>query len=111
MSGGLTFLAILLPAAGFFLWLAGHFVRARRAERESILRKGVEVQAEVLSCARGRVAYRFQVSGWPLPVTGRGRVRGSVLPEPGDRIAVRYLAGHPHISAIVDGARDDRPAG
>jgi len=102
VSGGLIFLAILVPTAGFVLWLAGHFMRARRAEVEAILRKGVLVQAEVVGRRRSRVDYQFEAPGWPQPIKGRGRVRRGAMPAEGERIPVRYLPGHPHISTIVE---------
>jgi hypothetical protein len=97
----LVLLGILLSAGAFALWLAGNLVKARAAERRAILEKGVEVQAEVVRSSRGRIDYRFDVTGWPRPVTGRGRLRKNAAPAVGQRIAVRYLPGHPHISAIV----------
>ena len=102
MSGGLVLVAILVPTAGFVLWLVGHFMRARRAEVEAILRKGVLVQADVLGSHRSRVDYQFEAPGWPQPIKGRGRVRWGAAPAKGERISVRYLPGHPHISTIVD---------
>lgn len=102
VSVSLIILAILLPAAGFSLWLAGNFMRARRAEIRTILEKGIEVEAHVIGSRRGRIDYRFDVSGWPRPITGRGRMGKGPMPARGDRIAVRYLPGHPHISTIVE---------
>ena len=97
----LVLLCIVLSAGAFALWLAGNFVKARAAERRAILEKGIEVEAEVVRSIRGRVDYRFEVTGWPHPVTGRGRLRKNAAPAAGQRVAVRYLPGHPHISAIV----------
>lgn len=102
MSGSLIFLAILVPIAGFVLWLAGHFMRARRAEIETILKKGVLAQAQVVGGRRNRVEYQFEAPGWPQPIRGSARVRRGTFPAQGDTIAIRYLAGHPHISTIVD---------
>jgi hypothetical protein len=102
LSFGLILATILVPTAGFGVWLAGHYLRARRAERQAILRRGVRTEAEVVGSRGGRIEYRFEVSGWPRPITGHGRVPPAAAPPPGGRIAVRYLPGHPHISAIDD---------
>ena len=104
MSTGLILAAILVPTVGFGLWLAGHFLRARRAEQQAILRRGVRTLAEVTRSRGGRVEYRFEVSGWPRPITGHGRMPRATAPVEGGRIAIRYLPGHPHISTIDDGA-------
>jgi hypothetical protein len=109
MSGGLIILAIVLPVLGFVLWLAGHFLRARRAEIRSILAKGVEVEAQVVRSRRGRVDYRFEVAGWPHPITGSGLMGRGRAAAAGERITVRYLASHPHISTIVEPRPRGRP--
>jgi hypothetical protein len=99
--------AALVPAA-LVVWIAGQFVRARRQARDSVLRRGTAASAEVTAVKGRRVEYRFEAPGWPLGITGRGEAAPGHDFAPGDRIAVRYLPRHPHISAI-DTAQNGRP--
>lgn len=96
---------VLLPFAGFSLWLAGQFLTARRAETENILRRGQRADAEVLAIERGprggKITYRFIAAGWKHPITVTSRLPAGLAPLVGERIAVRYLPGHPHITVIL----------
>lgn len=92
---------VLLPAAGFALWLYGQFLRARREEAATVLRKGVLAQAEVVAIDGHTVNFRFLASGWEHPITVASRAEGGRRFEIGEKIQVRYLPAHPHISVIV----------
>jgi len=39
--GWLIFAMVALPLMGFLLWIFGQFLRARREETETVLRKGL----------------------------------------------------------------------
>ena len=51
--GWLIFAMVALPLIGFLLWIFGQFLRARREETETVLRKGLPAQAEIIACAPG----------------------------------------------------------
>lgn len=95
----------VLPFAGFSLWLAGQFLRARREETENILRRGQHAEAEVLAIAHGArggtLTCRFIAAGWKNPITVTVKLPAGRPPVIGERIAVRYLPGHPHIAVIA----------
>ncbi len=91
----------LLPAAGFVLWLYGQFLRARREEAATVLRRGVLAQAEVVAVRGDTVSFRFPAPGWEHPITVDGRAEKGRRFEIGEKIQVRYLPAHPHISVIV----------
>ena len=91
----------LLPAAGFGFWLYGHYLRARREEAATVLRKGVLAQARVVAIRGKTVSFRFLASGWEHPITVDGRAEKGRRFEIGEKIQIRYLPAHPHISAIV----------
>src|SRR5690606_4892974 len=90
VSIGSILVAILLPTVGFGVWMAGHFLRARRAEITAILARGQSAQAQVVRSRRGRVDYRFEVTGWDQPIHGHGRVTRDGAPAPGEHVAIRY---------------------
>jgi hypothetical protein len=91
----------LLPAAGFAFWLTGQFLRARREEAATVLRKGILAQAEVVGVRGDTVSFRFVASGRNHPITVDGRAEKGRQFEIGEKIQVRYLPAHPHISVIV----------
>lgn len=111
VSIGFILAAILLPTVGFAIWMAGHFLRARRAEISAILARGLPAQALVVRSRRGRVDYRFEVSGWDRPIRGHGRVAGGKAPAQGEHVAIRYLPGHPHVNAMEADVRAQARAG
>ena len=99
---------VALPLIGFLLWIFGQFLRARREETETVLRKGLPAEAEITGYAphlRGAtVQYRFLAPGWERPIAVTQKLpRGSKFAV-GDKVAIRYLPAHPHISVIVPGA-------
>ena len=103
--GWLIFAMVALPLIGFLLWIFGQFLRARREETETVLRKGLPAQAEIIACAPGlrgaTVRYRFLAPGWEHPIVVTQRLpRGSKFAV-GDKVAIRYLPRHPHIAVIV----------
>jgi len=92
---------VLFPAAAFAFWLYGQFLRARRAEAATVLRKGLLAQAEVVAISGQAVSFRFLASGWEHPITVEGRAEKGRKFEIGEKIQIRYLPAHPHISVIV----------
>jgi len=94
-----------LPTIGFPLWVFAQFLKARREETETVLRKGLLAEAEIIDYAphlRGAtVQYRFRAAGWehPIAVT-QSLPRGRKLAL-GEKVAIRYLPRHPHIAVIV----------
>lgn len=111
--GWLILSIVALPLIGFLLWLFGQFLKAKREETESVMRKGLAAEAEITGYTthlRGaNVQYRFLAAGWENPIAVTQRLpRGSSIAV-GDKVAVRYLPGHPHISVIVvEGNRSER---
>lgn len=99
--GWFVLAVVVLPAAGFGLWLTGHFLRAKREEVAVVLRKGLLAEAEVVGIEGHAVSFRFRASGWEHPITATGRAEGAHRFEIGEKIQVRYLPAHPHISVIV----------
>ena len=107
--GWLIFSVVALPLIGFLLWVFGQFLRARREETETVLRKGLRADAEIIGYAPhlrcATVQYRFIAAGWENPIAVTQRLpRGSKFAV-GDKVAIRYLPGHPHISVIVPKAQ------
>ena len=108
-QGWLIFFIVALPLIGFLLWVVGQFLRARREETETVLRKGLPAEAEIIGYAphlRGAtVQYRFLATGWKNPIAVTQRLpRGSNFAV-GDKVAIRYLPRHPHIAVIVPKAQ------
>jgi hypothetical protein len=104
-NGWLILAIAALPTIGFPLWVFGQYLRARREETKTVLRKGLPAEAEIIGYAphlRGAtVQYRFLAMGWENPISVTNRLsRGSKFAV-GDKITIRYLPGHPHISVIV----------
>jgi len=104
-QGWLIFFIVALPLIGFLLWIVGQFLRARREETETVLRKGLPAEAEIIGYVphlRGAtVQYRFLATGWENPIAVTQRLpRGSKFAV-ADKVAIRYLPGHPHISVMV----------
>ncbi len=100
---------VVLALIGFPLWVFGQFLRARHEETETVLRKGLPAEAEIIGYApdlRGAaVYYRFLATGWEHPIAVMQRLpRGSKFAV-GDKVAIRYLPRHPHISVIVPKAQ------
>jgi hypothetical protein len=98
-------LAALLVPVAFVVWIAGHFVRAKREARASLLRTGTPASAEVTRVRGRRVDYAFDVPGWPEKVAGSGNLPAGQALQVGDRVPVRYLARHPHVSTLDAGAQ------
>lgn len=101
----LIFCAVTLPLTGFLLWVSGQYLRARREETETVLRKGLPAEAEIIGYTPhllGATAqYRFYATGRENPVTVTQRLPGGSKFAVGDKVAVRYLPAHPHIAVIV----------
>ena len=94
-----------LPLIAFPLWVFAQFLKARREETETVLRKGLPAEAEIIAYAPNlqgaTVQYRFRASGWENPIAVTQRLpRGSKFAV-GDKVAIRYLSRHPHIAVIV----------
>jgi hypothetical protein len=107
--GWLIFVVVALPLIASLLWVFGQFLRARREETETVLRKGLPAEAEIIACApnlRGAtVQYRFLAKGWENPIAVTQRLpRGSKFAV-GDKVSIRYLPAHPHIAVIVPKAQ------
>ncbi|MGQ0578274.1 MAG: hypothetical protein ACT4PQ_05105 [Betaproteobacteria bacterium] len=105
----LIFAIVALPLIGFLLWVVGQILRARRDQTEMVLRQGLPAEAEIIGYAphlRGvTVHFRFLATGWANPIAVMQRLpRGSKFTV-GDKVAVRYLPRHPHISVIVPKAQ------
>jgi hypothetical protein len=96
---------IVLPFIGFTAWLFGQFLSARREETDAVMRKGLLAEAVVVGYAAERrgatLQYRFVASGRENPITVSARVTGKRKFVVGERIAIRYLPGHPHISVVL----------
>lgn len=94
-----------LPTIGFPLWVFAQFLKARREETETVLRKGLPAAAEIIGYAprlRGAtVQYRFVAPGWDNPIAVTQRLPRSSKFAVGEKVAIRYLPGHPHIAVIV----------
>ncbi len=107
--GWMILSVIALPLIGFLLWVFGQFLRARREETETVLRKGLPAEAEITGYAphlRGAtVQYRFFAMGWENPIAVTQRLPRGGKFAIGDKVAIRYLPGHPHISVIVPKAK------
>ena len=104
-NGWLIVAIAALPLIAFPLWVFAQFLKARREETETVLRKGLLVEAEIIGYAphlRGAtVQYRFLAKGWENPIAVTQRLpRGSKFAV-GEKVAIRYLPAHPHISVIV----------
>jgi len=101
----LIFCVIALPLTGFLLWVSGQYLRARHEETETVLRKGLPAEAEIIACAsnlRGAtVQYRFFATGRENPITVTQRLPGGSKFAVGDKVGIRYLSAHPHIAVIV----------
>jgi hypothetical protein len=103
--GWLIFCIVVLPLIGFVLWVFGQYLRARQQETATVLSKGLPAEAEIIGYAshlRGAtVQYRFFATGWENPIAVTQRLsRGSKFAV-GDKVRIRYLPAHPHISVIV----------
>ena len=94
-----------LPTIGFPLWVFAQFLKARREETETVLRKGLLAEAEVMGYVPhvrgGMVQYRFRAAGWEHPIAVSQRLPPGSTFALGDKVAVRYLPRHPHIAVIV----------
>lgn len=103
--GWLIFSIVVLPLIGFLLWVFGQFLRARQQETETVLRKGLPAQAEIIGYAPGlrgaTVQFRFLAMGWENPIAVTQRLPRRSKFAVGDKVAIRYLPTHPHISVIV----------
>jgi len=103
--GWLIFAMVALPLIGFLLWIFGQFLKARREETETVLRKGLSAQAEIIGCAPGlrgaTVRYRFLAPGWEHLIVVTQRLPPGSKFAVGDKVAIRYLPAHPHIAVIV----------
>ena len=107
--GLLIFSIVALPLIGFLLWVFGQFLRARDEEIESVLRKGLPAQAEIIGYTAhlwgATLQYRFIATGWANPIAVTQRLARGRTFEVGDKVAIRYLPGHPHIAVIVPESR------
>ena len=90
---------ILLPVA-IAAWIIGQYLRQKRAARTSVLRRGIAVRAEVVTVRGSEIGYRFDVPGWKQPIVASSPAPAGKTFAVGQSIPVRYLPGHPHISAI-----------
>jgi hypothetical protein len=107
--GWLIFAMVALPLIGFLLWIFGQFLRARREETETVLRKGLPAEAEIIGCVprlRGAtVQYGFLAPGWERPIVVTQRLPRGRKFAVGEKVTIRYLPGHPHIAVIVPKAQ------
>lgn len=105
----LIFAIVVLALIGFLLWIFGQFLRARHEETETVLRKGLPAEAEITGYApdlRGAtVHYRFLAMGWEHPIAVTQRLPRGAKFALGEKVAIRYLPRHPHISVIVPKAQ------
>ena len=96
---------VALPLIGFLLWVFGQFLRARREETETVLRKGLPADGEIIGYAphlRGTtVQFRFLATGWENPIAVTQSLPRDRKFTVGEKVAIRYLPGHPHIAVIV----------
>src|SRR5882762_6341105 len=103
--GWLILAIVALPLIGFLLWVFGQFLRAKREETETVLRKGLPAEAEITGYSprlRGAtVQYRFLATGWEHPIAVTQKLPRGRKFAVGDKVAIRYLPGHPHIAVIV----------
>jgi len=103
--GWLIFCVAALPLAGFLLWVYGHYLKARREETATVLRKGLPAEAEITGYApnlRGAtVQYRFVAKGWENSIAVTQRMPQGSKFAVGDKVEIRYLPAHPHIAVIV----------
>jgi hypothetical protein len=93
--GWLIFAVVALPLIVFPLWVIGQYLRARREETETVLRKGLPAEAEITDLRpRGR--------NGSIPVSrhglGESDRRFATVPRGsnfavGDKVAIRYLPG------------------
>ena len=94
-----------LPLIGFLLWVYGHYLKARREETVTVLRKGLPAEAEITGCvphlSGPTVQYRFLAQGREQPITVTQRLPRSRKFAVGDKVAIRYLPAHPHIAVMV----------
>ena len=91
-------IAVLL--VGFPMWLLGHFLRARREAAASILRRGRQALAEVIEVDGSTARFRFSAQGWEQPIVATAKLPANRRCAVGERIAIRYLPTHPHLSVI-----------
>lgn len=105
LNGWLLLAIAALPTIGFPLWVFAQFLKARREETETVLRKGLLAEAEIIGYVpqvRGAtVQYRFRAAGWENPIAVTQSLPPGSTYALGDKVAVRYLPRHPHIAVIV----------
>ncbi len=104
-QGWLILAFAALPLIAFPLWVFAQFLKARREETETVLHKGLPAEAEIIGYAPhlqgATVQYRFVAPGWENPIAVTQRLpRGSKFAV-GEKVAIRYLPGHPHIAVMV----------
>ena len=96
---------VALPLIGFMLWVYGHYLRARREETATVLRKGLPADAEITGYAPhllgATVQYRFLAQGREHPIAVTQRLPRGRKFGVGDKVPIRYLATHPHIAVII----------
>jgi hypothetical protein len=99
---------VALAPLGFLLWVYGHYLKARREESITVLRKGLPAEAEITGYAPhllgATVQFRFRAQGREHPITVMQRLPRGRKFIVGDQVAIRYLPAHPHISVIDPGA-------
>jgi len=93
---------IALLVVGFPLWIAGHFLRARRAETRSIRDRGLPAEGVVVSVRRSSARVRFAAQGRSAPVLASCRMSPGHPVVPGQKVSVRYLPTHPDLAIIVE---------
>lgn len=102
---GMILSIVALPLIGFLLWVYGHYLKARREETATVLRKGLPAEAEITGCAPhllgATVQFRFLAQGREHPVTVTQRLPRGRKFAVGNKVAIRYLPAHPHIAVIV----------
>ena len=105
LNGWLILAIAALPTIGFPLWVFGQYLRARREETETVLRKGLPAEAEIIGYAPhvqgATVQYRFVAPGWENPIAVTQRLPRGGKFAVGEKVAIRYLPAHPHIAVIV----------
>jgi hypothetical protein len=104
----LVFCFVALAPIGFLLWVLGHYLKARREETATVLRKGLPAEAEITGYAPDllgvTVQFRFLAQAREHPITVTQRLPRRRKFALGDKVAIRYLPAHPHIAVIVPGS-------
>ena len=104
----LGFCLVALAPIGLLLWVLGHYLKARREETATVLRRGLPAEAEITGYAPhllgATVQFRFLAQARENPITVTQRLPRGCSFAVGDKVPIRYLPTHPHIAVIVPGS-------